>query len=215
MATPIDVLARLASSLGCRDQVLNQELAQEILQTGDTAAIQVLVDNLQHRQQAIRNDCIKVLYEIGAVQPALIADHTESLQVLLEGKNNRLQWGAMTALAYICRVRPAAIHALLPSILKAVDTSSVITRDQAVNILIELNGHPEFSETAFSLLIEQLLTCPTNQLPMYAERALLSISDTQGQPFREVLSNRLDEIEKESKRKRVEKVIRKVAASAG
>jgi hypothetical protein len=60
----------------------------------------------------------------------------------------------------------------------AADKGSVITKDYAVSILIELCSARQYAENTCSLLIEQLI-------------------------------NRLNDIEKDTKRKRVEKVIKK------
>ena len=108
------------------------------------------------------------------------------------------------------KVKPNDIYNSLPKILDAVDNGSVITRDYAMNILITLASISQYSESAFSLLTEQLLTSPTNQLPMYAERILPIINEQNKNDFVEALKSRLNDIEKESKRKRVEKVIKKL-----
>ncbi|WP_420603596.1 hypothetical protein [Flagellimonas sp.] len=78
-----------------------------------------------------------------------------------------------------------------------------------MNILITLCSIEDYAENTFPLLIEQLLKSATNQLPMYAERAIPIINDQNKTLFVKTLASRLDDIEKESKRKRVEKVIKK------
>ena len=92
----------------------------------------------------------------------------------------------------------------------ATDHGSVITRDNAVNILINLAATPEYMKVVFPLLIEQILKSAGNQLPMYAERMLLIINEQNKKGFIEALYSRLDDLEKESKRIRVEKVIKKL-----
>jgi hypothetical protein len=86
---------------------------------------------------------------------------------------------------------------------------SVITKDHGVNILIKLCSIKQYANNAFTLLNEQLLSSPTNQLPMYAERAMSIINDKNKTLFVKTLTSRLGDIEKDSKRKRVEKVIKK------
>jgi len=206
----MSVIDKLASSLNRRDEIPNQELAKEIVLTKDQKAIKELIQNLSGKR-AIQNDCIKVLYEIGEKEPKLIADYINKFVSLLGNKNNRLQWGAMTALGTITHERPKEIYAELPNILATVDKGSVITRDHAVNILIALCSSEEYRESSFVLLIEQLLKSPTNQLPMYAEKSMSIVNDNNKTLFIEALTSRLGDIEKETKRKRVEKVIRKVA----
>ena len=205
----MSILNKLASALDRKDEVPNQELAQEIAEKEDSAAIRELVDNLKNKKRPIQNDCIKVLYEIGERKPALIADYINEFLSLLTHKNNRLQWGAMTALNCIAKVKPEEIYNHLPEIMQATEKGSVITRDQAVNILISLADKAIYTDQALSLIFEQLRTCPVNQLPMYAERALPVIHDAHKADFVSVLTDRLAEVEKESKRKRIEKVLRK------
>ncbi|MNY40032.1 hypothetical protein D3C86_1747480 [compost metagenome] len=117
----------------------------------------------------------------------------------------------MTALSSITLHDPAAIVEQLVKIIDAADNGSVITKDQAVAILIKLGSMDKYAEDAFSLLVEQLKSCPTNQLPMYAENAKPIVNEQNKEFFINTLSSRLNEIEKESKRKRVEKVIKQVS----
>ncbi|MCB9264683.1 MAG: hypothetical protein H6558_06645 [Lewinellaceae bacterium] len=203
----MSILHKLSSSLGRRDEVPNQELAREVAGAEDKKAIKELVDNLANKSKAIQNDCIKVLYEVGALKPGLIAGYTPHFLPLLQSKNNRLQWGAMTALNYISNLKPEEIYAHLSQILAAADKGSVITRDNAVGILINLAARPEYKEEALPLLLEQIQSSPPNQVPMYAERALPVIDAQQREEFVSTLQSRLEDMEKESKRKRVEKVI--------
>ncbi|MGW9684509.1 hypothetical protein [Flagellimonas sp. 2504JD1-5] len=204
----MSVIDKLASSLNRRDEMPNQELAKEIILAQDKEAVQELVENLTNKK-AIQSDCIKVLYEIGQRAPKLISNHIEEFIVQLTSKNNRLQWGAMMALGTITKERPKEIYAALPRILSAADKGSVITKDHAINILINLCFVKVYSDNAFHLLIEQLLKSPTNQLPMYAERAIPIINDNNKALFITTLKSRLGDIEKETKRNRVEKVIAK------
>lgn len=206
----MSIIPKLATSLNRRDEVPNQELAAETIAAKDATTVGELVQNLKNKNKGIRNDCIKVLYEIGYVEPAMIADHMNAFLHLLESKDNRLQWGAMTALGCIVKVKPDEIFAVLPKIITAADRGSVITRDHCVNILISLASERNYAREAFALLIKQLTTCPTNQLPMYAERAMPAVNATNRELFTQLLSSRLDAIEKESGRKRVEKVIKKL-----
>lgn len=210
-SSQMSILNKLASFQNRNDEILNQELAKQIVTKNDKAAIKELVENLKNKKKDIQHDCIKVLYEIGGRKPGLIAGYAKDFIALLDSKNNRMQWGAMTAINTITLQDPKAIYTALPKIIKAADNGSVITKDQAVNILISLCSLKEYTNGAFTLLNEQLLDCPTNQLPMYAERALPVISEKNKAQFTKTLTSRLSDIEKDTKRKRVEKVIRKLS----
>ena len=208
----MSILPKLASSLDRRDEVPNQELAKQIATKKDKKSVQELIDNLNNKSKDIQNDCIKVLYEIGEINPSLISDYAKEFIALLEHKNSRLQWAAMTAIDTITLENPKVIYASLIKIIAAADRGSVITKDYGVNILIKLCSLKQYADNAFSLLIEQLLSSPTNQLPMYAEKAMPLINDKNKALFIKTLTSRLDDIEKDTKRKRVEKVIKKFSA---
>jgi hypothetical protein len=210
----MSVIPKLASSLGRRDEVPNQQLAEQIASKNDMKAVQELVENLANKDKNIQSDCIKVLYEIGERKPALISSYAKEFIALLDNKNNRLVWGAMTALDAITLENPKPMYNDLTKIIDVADRGSVITKDHTVSILIKLAGIKQYADKAFALLIEQLKECPTNQLPMYAENALPIINDKNRALFAKTLSSRLDEVEKEAKRRRVEKVMRKSLDSA-
>jgi hypothetical protein len=201
---------KLASSLGRRDEEPNQELAKQIAAKGDKKAVQELIDNLNNRDKNIQSDCIKVLYEIGEQKPALIAGYAKELIALLDSKNNRLQWGAMTALNAITLENPKTIYSVIGKIIDIANKGSVITRDHCVSILTKLSSVKQYADNAFTLLIEQLKTCPSNQLPMYAENALPVIDAKNKTVFIKTLSSRLGDFEKETKKVRIEKVIKKL-----
>ncbi len=204
------IISKLASSIRRRDEEPNIELADKISKSNDKKAIAELIENLNSADKGIQNDCIKVLYEVGERKPSLIAGHTEVFMNLLDHKNNRLQWGAMTAINSITLENPKLVYSSISRIISAADNGSVITKDYAVNILIKLCSLKQHAESAFTLLNEQLLKCPTNQLPMYAEKAISIITGRNKSTFIKTLTSRLSQIEKETKRKRVEKVIRKL-----
>jgi hypothetical protein len=205
------IIDKLASSLGRRDKIPNQELAKEIAAGNNKKAVKEVVENLNNKSRDIQGDCIKVVYEIGRLNPGLIADYYKELLALLDSRNNRLQWGSMSALNSITNEVPEVIYKSLGKIVDAADKGTVITNDHCVGILIKLCAIKKYAEDAFSLLNERLKDCPVNQLPMYAEMALPVINDKNKATFGETLQSRMGDIGMDTKRKRVEKVIRKLA----
>ncbi|MDQ1637273.1 MAG: hypothetical protein QOF62_612 [Pyrinomonadaceae bacterium] len=206
----MSVLNKLATALNRRDEVPNQELAQEIVRTNDRAAVKELIENLGNKDKRLQSDCIKVLYEIGERRPALIASYHREFGKLLDSKNNRLVWGAMSALDSITLQKPKEIHGLLAKILAVADSGSVITRDHAVGILVKLGTLKQYADACLPLLLEQLLACPNNQLPMYAEMSLPLVNDKNKAALQKVLIRRLGGLEKESQKKRVAKVLKRL-----
>jgi hypothetical protein len=206
----MSVLQQLASALDRRDEVPNQELAVRIANRRDTGAVGELVQNLANRNAAIRSDCIKVLYEIGKRDADLISPHCDAFANLIAGKDNRLAWGAMTALDCIASVRPKQVYAMLERIVAAADAGSVITRDHAVGIMVKLAAHKPYAKKCRRLLLEHLKSAPNNQTPMYAENCLTTFLAADTDAFRRVLARRMNRLEKESQKKRVAKVLGKL-----
>lgn len=207
----MDIFNKLASVQGRKDEVPNQELAHIIAKNSDKSGVEEVIGYLSHKSKGVQQDAIKVLYEIGEHKPELIAPYLEQFMQLLTSKNNRMQWGGMTALHYITPLKPAEIYDHIAHILEVADQGSVITRDHAVNILIALASVSEYTENALSLLAEQLLTSPENQLAMYAERTLPVVNTGNKERFAAILKDRLGDIEKESRKKRIERVIKKLS----
>jgi len=208
------VLNQLASAQNRRDEVPNQALAQKIVRSKDVKAVRELVDGLANKDANIRSDCIKVLYEIGEKAPNLIAGYRSVFGDLLDSKNNRLVWGAMTALDQIALEDPKGVFAMLDKICAKAATGSVITRDHAVGILTKLGTLSRYSDACLPALMKILKTSPNNQIPMYAEMSLAVASDKNKPVLRKVFTARLAQLEKESQKKRVQKVLKRLANEA-
>jgi hypothetical protein len=204
------MIEKLATSLGRRDEVPNVELAKQIVTANDQSGVGQLVKLLHHKDKAIQSDSIKVLYEIGAIQPSLIQPHLKTFVSLLRSKNNRMVWGSMAAIDAISKVDPRGVHVHLSEIMDAADKGSVITKDGAVNIIIRLSSEDEFSAQTIPLLKEYLSHAAINQLPMYAERATYVMSNNSPAKFAGILFDRMAEEMKDSKRKRIQKVLIKL-----
>lgn len=113
----------------------------------------------------------------------------------------------MTALDSITMEEPSGVYSLLAKVLDVADSGSVITRDHAVGILVKLGARKQYADQCVPLLVEQLLTCPNNQFPMYAEMSLALVNDKSKAALQDVMTRRLDGLEKESQKKRVAKVL--------
>jgi len=209
------IIEKLATSLGRKDDVPNQELAKEIALKNDKEAIKELIEILsESKDKKIQSDCIKTLYETGYIKPELIADYYDFFIELLKNKNNRLVWGAMIALKTISEVKPKEIFENLPAILEVTEKGSVISNDNGIGILLNLMKKQELYDNVFPLLVEQLKICVSKQLPMYAERSLQVIKEKNRDEFISLLNERINELEKESQIKRIEKVIKKLITTS-
>lgn len=205
----MSIADRLASALDRRDEAPNIALAEEIADKGDTRAVAELMDLLSTGSKALRHDAIKVLYEAGDRNPALIAPHRFAFVRLLETRDNRMLWGALTALAAIAPYDPDALAPHLDAILAAADNGSVIAKDKAMTILLALAATSAHRNTAWPLLLARLEAAAPNQLPMYAEQAL-PVAGPEGAALAATLTARLGDMPTPAKRRRVEKVITKL-----
>lgn len=207
----MSILNKLASVNGIRNTEPNKALALDLINSKDKTAIKELVENLNNKDKNIQSDCIKVLYEIGEQKPELISDYDKEFLDLLHHKNNRLVWGAMTALDCIADINPKGIYKHLSTILSIADKGSVITKDHGVGILTKLSKEKTYADTTLVLLLDFLKSAATNQLPKYAENALPVITDKYKKEFVKVLSSRLEDFDTETKKIRLQKVIKKLS----
>jgi hypothetical protein len=205
------VLTRLASALNRRDEVPNQELARDLAAKKDKAGIRAVAENLWNKDKAIQADCIKILYEIGSIEPKLIAPFAGDLAKLLKSKNNRLVWGGMTALAAIAKADPDAVFPHLDAIKKAKETGSVITVDNSISALANTAaGNKKYSEAIFPFLLKHLSTCRPKEVPQHAERTLPAVDKSNKDAFVKVLEKRTEDLNG-SGLARVKKVIKQIS----
>lgn len=206
----INVKENLASSLGRRDEEPNIELAQRIVSAKDKAAVKDLVTLLHDKKKDVQNDSIKVLYEVGSLEPVLLKPHLDTFLEQLRSKNNRMVWGAMTAIDAITVIVPQEVYDALPEILDAGEKGSVIAKDHVVGILVKLAGVKNLHDNVTPLLFEQLVNGAHNQFAMYAENVMTVVSAGHREKFVNILEERLPELPKDSQKKRVEKILRKL-----
>lgn len=203
------VLDKLSGALDRRDEAPNIAVAEAIVASGDTAAVAELAEAVRSGPARQANDALKVLYEVGARQPALIGGQCPVFIEALKSSNNRKVWGAMTALDAVAEQRASLLAAELPAIIEAADRGSVIAKDHCNSILIKL-ARAGYGDKAVPLLVERLKHAAPNQFPTYAE-AMAPVIPPEARPgFLAVLRDRIGKIAVESKRKRVEKLMSKL-----
>lgn len=122
-----------------------------------------------------RHDAIKALYEIDVREPKLIAPHFIAFIDALSLRDNRMLWGARSAIDTLGNICPDQIMAHHNPILDAAEQSSVIAKDKTMHLLATLNGHAKFSFIIEPVLLERLTNAAVNQFPMYAEFAATMI----------------------------------------
>jgi hypothetical protein len=209
----MSALDRIAHFQNRRDEVPNQELARDLASGKDRAGIREIAENLWNKDKGIQADCIKVLYEIGYIQPSLIADYVDEFVKLLKSKNNRLVWGGMIALGTVADLKADLIFAHLAEIKKAMNSGSVITVDNGVQTLaLAASKGGKYNKAIFPYLIDHLKTCRPKDVAQHSEKSLPAVVDsTNKKEFIAVLEKRMDDLSG-SGLARVKKVI--TAASA-
>lgn len=201
------MIERLATNLGRNDEEPNIELAEELVKNEDAEGIKEIVDGLTQKK-AIANDSIKVLYEIGERNPKLLRDYADDFLNLLTSSNNRLVWGAMTALNTIAEEVPSAIFTQIDKVISAYKSGSVITIDNSMSVFAKVCMADKRYEVAiFPMLLEHLRTCRTKEIPQHAERISICINSDNKTEFLKVLEERKDELSI-SQLKRVQKLIK-------
>lgn len=208
----MSVLNKLASALGRRDEVPNQILAKTVAETDDYAAVQELIAHLSDANKDIQSDCIKVLYEIGALKPDLVANGVDEFLKLLRSRNNRLVWGGMTALGAIAERKAADIWQQIDMVMEVTEKGSAITQDWGIRVLATVSAQDRaYQERIFPFLIRFLERCPPKDLPRHAESTLVAVDGRNKAALQAVLDGRTGGL-KPAQRKRVEQVLRKIKA---
>ena len=207
----MSVLNRIAHFQNRRDEVPNQELARDLAEWKDRDGICEIAENLWNKDKNIQADCIKVLYEIGYIDPSLIADYTEDYLKLLKSRNNRLVWGGMIALSTVATLKAEVIFAHLQEVYRAIEGGSVITVDGGILTLAAVAAaREEYRKAIFPFLLNHLQTCRPKDVPQHSEKSLPAVDASNKNDFIAVLEKRIDDLT-DTQAKRVKKVIQEAA----
>ena len=204
----MSILNKLACAQNRSNEVPNQALAHELVQARNIAGIREIAENLQNRDPDIQNLCIKVLYEVGYLEPELIADYVPAILKLLKNKNNRLVWGGMITLATVAALKADELYPHIGEIQHAMEKGSVITEDNGVQTLAAIaSKKDEYCQVIFPYLLKHLETCRPKSVPQHAEKTLIAVNAQNKAKFIRVLEKRLEDL-LGAQVSRVRKVIR-------
>jgi hypothetical protein len=207
----MSVLQKIAFYQGIRSDIPNQNLARELASTKNLEDIREIAEHLWDKNNNVRSDCLKVLYETGYIDPGLIAPYVEDFVKLLISKQNRLVWGAMIALSTIASLTASELFAKRNQIIKAMDQGSVITMDNGIKVLASVAAQSEeYQKELFPYLLDHLKHCRIKEVPQHAESTLVCVNPTIKPAFLEVLQNRLPEMIP-SQSARIMKIIKKLS----
>jgi hypothetical protein len=175
--------------------VPNQELARELSETENKSGIREIAQNLWNKNKSVQSDCLKVLYEIGYINPDLISDYADAFLKLLKSKNNRMVWGAMIGLATIAEKKSREIWANINDVVNAVDRGSLITVVWGVKTLARVaSTDMKYKEIIFPMLINHLKKSIPRDLPLHAESILPAVDLDNKKEFLAVLDSRKSEL---------------------
>jgi len=203
----IAIEKHLASSLNRRDQQPNIELAREIdrqlSENPDHDLVHELLQIARSGRKAARYDAVKVIYELGRMNPLHVTPFAEQIITLANTRDSRMIWAILQVLNILCDFEPALLMNNLNQLLAATDRSSVIASDNMMKILAKLNNIEDFSQTITPILLQRLTYSAPNQFPTYAELAAATIPGKNREQLLRIIDKRLTAIASGSKRKRL------------
>ena len=188
----MSILNKIAYFQNRRDEIPNQELARELVQTKDIQGIREIAENLWNKEKNIQSDCLKVLYEIGYLDPELITDYLDDFLKLLKNRNNRLIWGGMIAIATIADIKASDIYPHRELIQKTIEQGSVISIDNGIKILSAIASKDEaYNQEIFPYLAHHLQTCRSQDVTRHAEYILIAVNSANKSYFISILEKRV------------------------
>ena len=189
------VLPELAHLRGIASEVPNTELAAKLIRRRNRAGIREIATNIWHKDRRIQANCLKVLSEIGIREPQLVAFCVDDIVTMLSSRNNRLVWGAMQVISSVAPIAPRAVFAGRARIMKALDRGSVITIDHGIlSLSVVASKSPAFSRELFSYLVQDLLTCRSQDVPRHATYIFNAVNAKTRAAYLEALARRLTDM---------------------
>jgi hypothetical protein len=206
------MIEKIAYHLGISSDEPNIALAKLLAECEDAKGIREIAAGLYDPVARIASCCIKVLYEIGYLKPALIALYADDFLKLLRSRNNRLSWGAMIALGCIAPYQADMIYASIETVMRAYEKGSVITVDNAVSVFAGLSqADKKYEKALFPVILKHLRECKPKEVAQHAERAFAAVNEKNAASFKAVLDERLGDLGG-AQIKRTEKLLKKIEA---
>lgn len=117
-----------------------------------------------------------MLYEIGTLDPGLIADYFPEFLKLLKSKDNRMLWGAMIGLAAIADRHPKEIWEQIDDVIRITESGTVITLVWGIRTLARVAAaDKKYKKKIFPFLLKQIRGCLARDVPTHAESILCAV----------------------------------------
>jgi len=190
-----NLLNRLGYLQTRRDRTPNLDLARDLVARNDIAGIREIAENMWNDNKNIHGDCMNVMYEIGRIDPDLIAPYSADFIKFLKSKYQNMVLGAITALAEIAKVKPEFTFQHLDDIKKVKETSSDMTLNKSISALANTSAaNVEYSNVIFPYLLNHLSNCRFKEIPEHAERILPAVNEDNQYDFIKTLEKRIEEL---------------------
>jgi hypothetical protein len=208
----LSFLEKIAYYRNRRDEVPNKELARELAETKNLAGIDEIARNLWHKNKSVSSDCLKVLYEIGYINPDLISKYFDEFLNLLKSKINRMVWGAMIALATIAERKSIEIWTNIDVVINALENGTLITVVWGIKTLARVaSTDKKYNEFIFPFLIKYLKKSISRDLLLHTESILPAVNLENKKEVLSVLQSRKSEF-KPSQIARFKKLLKNLEA---
>jgi hypothetical protein len=191
----MSTLDKIAFFQNRRDEVPNQILAKELAETKNVDGIREIAANLENKNKNIRSDCLKVLYEIGYLDPGLIADYWSTFLDLLKSKDNRMVWGSLIGLATIADLHAHEIWGQIDHVINAVVNGTVISQVWGIRALAQVAAADQkYKQKIFPILLSQIRGCLPRDVPTHAESILVAVDQKNKKELMNLLESRRAEL---------------------
>jgi hypothetical protein len=208
----MSAIDKIAFNLGIRNEVPNQDLARELSETEDTAGIKEISENLFNKNKNISSDCIKVMYEIGYINPALIEKYTDTFIQLLSSRANRMVWGAMIALSTVAELQADKIFKSAGLIKSIIDNGTVITEVAGLKTLARIaSKNDAYYKKIFSYLLGYIKNGRPIDLPTRIEAYEIIMNEKNAVEIVKALKENKNEL-KDIQKKRINRILKKYSS---
>ncbi|MBX9449330.1 MAG: hypothetical protein KL787_06290 [Taibaiella sp.] len=154
----------------------------------------------------------KELKKIAEKDPESLIPYYADLVEILKNPDVKVSWATMFLLSPMAIYRPHMAYEHLGLFAALADGTSVISRDHYVRILTVLAVHEEYKDACLTLLIDEVMKAPVNQLPSYATSAVSVADHTHKARLEKVIASRLpDTIDYPPKTKKLQQALRKLS----
>lgn len=173
-------IQKIAFHQGIRNEVPNQELAKELAESDNAEGVKEISEYLYDKNKSISSDCIKVLYEVGYLKPALIAEYVDTFLDLITSKVNRMVWGGMIAIATISKLKADLLFPKKELILNTIEKGTLITEVWGIKALVGISSaKDEYKNDILPTLFEFLEKCRPIDFATRTETILPIITNSQ------------------------------------